>query len=973
MSNSSNGAFLVGLRGPMEGLRITVPSDPFYVGRTKDTNQLVLDDSEISRCHAIITHAHGKWTIEDRSANGTYINDQRVKTAALEPGSVIRFGLSGVNQFLFEQSDAGMGRPAGASHAAPNGQGLQIGVQRTVFEKLDAPPVFNARLQLVIDRFTVQDIILPEGETLIGRTAAPNKIFIDHLSISADHAKLVLDRNGSASLIDLRSSNGTFVNEERISQRVLQEGDMIRLGTCQTHLLLFRATHPRVETLQDFDLSAPVVKLGRDSRNNVVLNHPTVSSFHAEIRNDGATVELIDLNSTNGTFVNGVRIKRQKLQLKDRVAIGAVQLSFTGSFLEQQADGKTMTLFATGLTKEVPDSKTGEPLRLLDEVSLVLKPYEFIGLLGPSGSGKSTLMDALNGFRPADSGDVFLNDRNLYRYPAELRSAIGYLPQDDTLHRTLTVRECLTYSAKLRLPPDFSDAEIGRRVQDVIDTLHLTERADKSVKLLSGGQRKRVSLGLELLSKPSVLFVDEPTAGQDPKNEQRLMQLFRSIANQGTTVLINTHLLGSFNLLDKVAVLVRGKLVFFGPGDELLRYFKCSHVEEIYDVLEGQSPAELRKRFRASPLYDKYVRKELEAGGHLGSGQESAGGGSRTVRRAAPKKQPVVHQLKVLLARQFKLRFADRGNIMTLLLPPLLIAILTLFVGDMKNNPMILFMVVLVALWFGCSSCVREIVDERDILKRERQRDLQISSYLGSKLGYLTVVAGLQSVIFVAALMMLPGIMNGIPGLAGNVFGLSGHFAAAFAIAWFMGVQGGIIGLLISALAPNAERALYIFPLTMMPQLLLAGLLVPVNSFQPFFVDANTFTKIDVQSKLPSLNSELYKKGMPDALRYTLSPLMVSRWGMEALADLYIHDYETQPEDKPAYSIELLDSMSTSFHPDDLQKAQDFLENARTKGLKWVRDYPKTPSTLPIYMLILSGFAVLMVGSIWFGLKRGEN
>ena len=681
---------------------------------------------------------------------------------------------------------------------------------------------------------------------------------------------------------------------------------------------------------------------------------------------------MIDLNSTNGTFVNGVRIKRQQLQLKDRVAIGAVQLSFTGAFLEQQADGKTMTLFATGLTKEVSELKTGEPLRLLDEISLVFKPYEFIGLLAPSGSGKSTLMDALNGFRPADSGDVFLNDRNLYRYLAELRSAIGYLPQDDTLHRTLTVRECLTYSAKLRLPADFSDAEIARRVQDVIDTLHLTERGDKSVKLLSGGQRKRVSLGLELLSKPSVLFVDEPTAGQDPKNEQRLMQLFRSIANQGTTVLINTHLLGSFNLLDKVAVLVRGNLAFFGPGDELLRYFKCSHVEEIYDVLEGQSPAELRKRFRASPLYEKYVKKELEAGGHLRAGQEDTGGSSRT-RRAAPKKQPAIHQWKVLLARQFKLRFADRGNVLTLLLPPLLIAILTLFVGDMKNNPMILFMVVLVALWFGCSSCVREIVDERDILKRERQRDLQISSYLGSKLGYLAVVAGLQSLIFVGALQILPGILNGIPGLAGNVFGLSGHFTAAFAIAWFMGVQGGLIGLLISALAPNAERALYIFPLMMMPQLLLAGLLVPVSSFQPFFVDANTFTQIDVQSKLPGLNAELYKKGMPDALRYTLSPLMVSRWGMEALADIYVHDYETQPEDKPAYSIELLDSMSTSFHPDDLRNAQKFLENARTKGLKWVRDYPKTPSTLPIYMLILSGFAVVMAGSTWFALKRGDS
>jgi hypothetical protein len=442
------------------------------------------------------------------------------------------------------------------------------------------------------------------------------------------------------------------------------------------------------------------------------------------------------------------------------------------------------------------------------------------------------------------------------------------------------------------------------------------------------------------------------------------MLLFRSIANQGTTVLINTHLLGSFNLLDKVAVLVRGKLVFFGPGDELLRHFKCSHVEEIYDVMETQTPEELQKRFRNSPLYDQYVRKELQAGGH--QDQVEPARPAATAKRAPSNESPFLHQLKVLTARQFKLRFSDRGNVLTLLLPPLLISILTVFISNLPNSPMLLFMVVLVALWFGCSSCVREVVDERDILKRERQRDLNLNSYLGSKFAYLLVISGLQSLIFVAASMLMPSVF-------GSSGGLSGHFPEVFAISWIMGIQGGLLGLLISVLAPNAERALYIFPLVIMPQLLLAGIMVPVTSFTPFFVDPATFTKIDVQGTLPALNKELFIQGMPPALRYTLAPLMVSRWGTEALAELYIHDYELKPEDKPVYSIILLDAVSTTFHPNDREKAQAFLENAQVKGYKWVREYPKTPSILPIYFAILSGFAVVMAALVWLGLRRKEN
>jgi len=187
--SQSNGCLLVGISGPFEGTRIPVLGNSFSVGRTKEGNQLVLNDTEISRCHAIISVSAAGWSIEDRSANGTFLNDKRIKTAILGEGDLIRFGPSRTNQFVFELESAPAYAP-GSSAPAPASTPEMMGVKRTVFEKIDAPPVFQARLQLVIDRFTVQDILLPQGNTLIGRTPAPGKVFVDHLSISAEHARI---------------------------------------------------------------------------------------------------------------------------------------------------------------------------------------------------------------------------------------------------------------------------------------------------------------------------------------------------------------------------------------------------------------------------------------------------------------------------------------------------------------------------------------------------------------------------------------------------------------------------------------------------------------------------------------------------------------------------------------------------------------------------------------------------------------
>jgi ABC transport system ATP-binding/permease protein len=703
---------LVGLPGPHAGTRFLIPSSGLQVGRVPEQNQLVIADAEVSRQHAKLAVEKGIVKLTDISANGTFINDSRVTEANLKPGDRIRFGLNAANTFVLQAvspaatpaASASPIAPPRAKHtvlakAVPAAQPAQTLIMTRHEE--EAP---SRRLQLILDQYAVRDIPLDQPRIEFGRDEAPGRVIIDHSSISSKHSEIVLSQSG-AILRDLQSKNGTFVNGERIKERVLREGDLIQLGACDSHLFLYRESGRRPLVLSDIELNREVVTIGRAAGNNIRIEHPTVSSRHAEIRKVSKGFELTDLGSTNGTFVNGQRISRQLLQPGNRVSLGAAQFVFTGQKMEQQSDGSRLRINCRSLRVEAKDFNTGVPIRLLDDVSLAIEPCEFVGLLGPSGAGKSTLMDAMNGSRPAQQGHVLLNSADLYEEFASLRSSIGYVPQEDILHRQLTVKECLYYAARLRLPDDFGEADIWQRVNETIKILELTERADLAIAQLSGGQRKRVSLGIELLSKPALLFVDEPTAGQDPRTEMKMMQLFREIANRGSTVVINTHLLGSFSLLDKVAVLVRGKLAYFGQSQEMLPYFKAGRPHEIFEKLQEKKPEEWAAQY-----------KQSQAASKSEGNSPSAADGPSSAKSTRPPKRSASRQLITLLKRQFTLKFKEKSTFAALLLPPIAIGALMALLKQGPNEPKVLFMMVVVALWFGCSGSVREIVDELPVI-----------------------------------------------------------------------------------------------------------------------------------------------------------------------------------------------------------------------------------------------------------------
>lgn len=243
---------------------------------------------------------------------------------------------------------------------------------------------------------------------------------------------------------------------------------------------------------------------------------------------------------------------------------------------------------------------------ILHNVDFRANPGELIGILGPSGSGKSTLLRALSGFRPAREGQLTFRGRDLYDEFESLKHEIGFVPQDDIVPLALKVERVLAYAAELRLE-HISPEERQQRVERILYKLQLTKSKNLRVSKLSGGQRKRVSVGVELLSNPKLLFADEPTSGLDPALERSLTEALHKLTQDGSIVIVTTHIMTSLDLLHKICVLHEGRLVFFGAPSDLKPFFEVEDFIEIYSKLQQHPASEWRDRYQRSPLSARYL------------------------------------------------------------------------------------------------------------------------------------------------------------------------------------------------------------------------------------------------------------------------------------------------------------------------------------------------------------------------------
>jgi ABC-type multidrug transport system ATPase subunit/pSer/pThr/pTyr-binding forkhead associated (FHA) protein len=689
----------------------------------------------------------------------------------------------------------------------------------------------------------------------IGRDAAQCDIVLELPIVSKCHA--VLEMTGpQAVIVDQQSRNGTFVNGAPVTRRELRDGDIVSFGPGNTASLRFHVagaesgghvartqgavterqsgaapapaapsntdrqaamrattapTSPQVASTIVRAADKPVLRIGRAPDNDVLLEAPGVSRYHASLTYGGQQPVIADLGSTNGTFVNGEPLKAPRLlHPTDMVSLGGFLLRVEGRSI-RRVDLSVSRVSAWNVTKII-DGKT-----IIKDISLALWPREFIGLMGPSGCGKSTLMDSLNGLRPATSGAVYINDLDLYRNFDSLRRSIGHVPQHDILHETLTVGRTLYYVARLRLPKGTPPEQIRRVVDETILSVGLAEQRDTQFRQLSGGQQKRLSLAVELITKPSFIFLDEPTSPLDPETTENMMMLFRQLADEGRIVVMVTHRFEKFEEMHHVAILTKGgRLAFFGPPHEALDYFKCRVPTEIYRHIGSRDPDEISNAFKQSSQYREYV------GGRIEEAQEmvrsrAQGHPAQTAAQRGTEREFGLGQWMTLTRRYFEVKLKDVRNTMLLLLQAPLIAILLgLITGNSLNDTKTLFFAAVISIWFGSNNAVREIVAEVPIYIRERLVNLKIPSYVFSKFTILGGIAFVQCLMFLGILVAF-GRLNG------------GDFLILMVLLYLTSLGGIAMGLFFSALVKTTEKAMTVLPLIIIPQLLLGGLFKPID------------------------------------------------------------------------------------------------------------------------------------------------
>ena len=382
-----------------------------------------------------------------------------------------------------------------------------------------------------------------------------------HVQIIREGNKLVLiyPHPSRAHTLNGLTYQGMTIRGDEQFRHALSRGDVFRIsdenGTFVT-LTYNDGSSMAQEILPEIrpiPLELPMT-LGRAQDNAVVLNHPQVSETPCLL----GTKHLADIassttNSTNHVYVNAQRVLHSyDLDPGDEIRIGPYRLIYTGTELRPYDESGNVRIDALGLKKI-----GNKNVVLLNDISLVIPPRKFVALVGGSGAGKSTLMDTLNGLRPAHGGTVLYNGENYYHNLAAFSTQLGYVPQDDIVHRDLTVERALYYAARLRLPSDLTKQQIQWRINEVLEDVEMTDRRNLLVSQLSGGQRKRVSIALELLANPGVFFLDEPTSGLDPGLDRKMMVLLRRLADSGRTIVLVTHATNNINACDSVCFLAK--------------------------------------------------------------------------------------------------------------------------------------------------------------------------------------------------------------------------------------------------------------------------------------------------------------------------------------------------------------------------------------------------------------------------------
>lgn len=568
------------------------------------------------------------------------------------------------------------------------------------------------------------------------------------------------------------------------------------------------------------------MRIGRALENELVVSDLQVSRHHAEFTaTPDGRFEIHDLGSHNGTYINGQPVAKSGTALigpNDIVSVGHSTFRLVGDRLEEFVDTGEISFSARHLTVTVDGGKD-----ILKDVSFGVPEKSLIAVIGPSGSGKSTLLKALTGYRPANKGDVLYDNRNLYKQFAELRQRIGLVPQDDILHKELTVKKALKYAAKLRFPSDTSEQEREQRIDEVLRELKLDIHKEKKVTSLSGGQRKRVSVALELLTKPSLIFLDEPTSGLDPGMDRDVMQLLRGLADDGRTVLVVTHSVAELAICDKLLVMAPGGAVaYFGPPEEALNFFGYQTWADVFSAFENYRDYDWAGRWKGSQHYQMYAA-DIDAVAAQSVHMPPA----QAIR--PPKPQGWGSQLWTLIRRYTSVIASDKGFLGLMVILPAVLGIVSVVIpaefglgppkppSKFNGDAGTIMLILAVGMCFsGAANSVRELIKERVIYERERATGLSRSAYLMSKVIVLGVITALQGVI-------ICGIGFATRDLPEEGLILPPAVEICLVII-ALGFTSMMFGLVISSLVKTAEKTMPLLVMFAIVQVVFTGVLFQV-------------------------------------------------------------------------------------------------------------------------------------------------
>ncbi|MFD5366738.1 FHA domain-containing protein [Streptomyces sp. NPDC127103] len=741
-----------------------IPGRVYRIGRDP-TSDIVIADARASWHHAVLSAPADHWTLADEnSTNGTFTDGLRVDgPREVGPGTVVRFGHPEDGPRAVLSSGAAPATPEAMPSAQPP--------VRPAAEPEAQPPV--------------QPEAQPETRPPVQPEAEPAPA-----PYSAVPPDLVTPRNTPPprpSAVSHPAATGTFRQPTSVRP-----------------------------------LPAHSIRIGRSPDNDVVVPDLVVSRHHAELRaHPDGTYWIHDLGSHNGTYLNGAPVADARVTPDDIVGVGHCAFCLIGGQLVEFTDTGEVSLDVQSLAVTVDHGRK----TLLDEVSFPVGEKCLLGVVGPSGAGKSTLLGALTGQRPADRGTVLYDGRDLYRDYAELRQRIGLVPQDDILHLQLSVRRALGYAAELRFPEDTDPDERRARVDEVIQELGLAERAQQPIHSLSGGQRKRVSVALELLTKPSLLFLDEPTSGLDPGMDRSVMHMLRGLADDGRTVVVVTHSVLSLDVCDRLLVLAPGgRVAYYGPPADSLGFFGFDEWPEAFEAFENDRDRDWAGLYRSSRFQRRYVddataRPNVPVPGAAPVEREPA---------PPPKAQSWGSQLRTLVRRYTAALSADRTFLAIMIALPFVMGAMARALSEggfnQESTLNVLLILCVGGVLTGAANAVRELVKERTIYRRERAVGLSRSAYLASKVVVLGTITVVQAVVL--TLVALIGVPLNVPGGKGVLMPPLVEITLAVALLSFTAMM---LGLLVSALVRKEEVTMPLLVLLAIVQVVFCGALLTVR------------------------------------------------------------------------------------------------------------------------------------------------